>query len=44
MHYGGPEPWPFNLFFRVVLSLFWLGESFMALIIFVRVPEHDARQ
>ena len=26
-------PWPFNLFFPVVLSLFWLGGSFTALII-----------
>ena len=28
-----PESWPFNLFFPVVLSIFWLGWSFVALII-----------
>ena len=28
-----PGPWPINLFFPVVFSLFWLGVSFMALII-----------
>ena len=33
VHCVCPGPWPFNLFFSVVLSLFWLGGSFMALII-----------
>ena len=28
-----PGPWPFNLLFPVILSLFWSGGSFMALII-----------
>ena len=28
-----PGPWPFNLFFPVVLSLFWLDGGFMAPII-----------
>ena len=28
-----PGPWPFNLFFPVILSLFGWGRSFMALII-----------
>ena len=28
-----PGPWPFNLFFPVILSHFWLGGSFMAPII-----------
>ena len=33
VHCVCPEPWPFNFFFSVVLSLFWLSGSFMALII-----------
>ena len=33
VHCVCPGPWPFNLFFPVVLSLFWLGGSFMVLII-----------
>ena len=33
VHCVCPGPWPFNLFFPVVLSLFWLGWSFTALII-----------
>ena len=33
VHCVCPGPWPFNLFFPVVLSHFWLGGSFMALII-----------
>ena len=30
-------PWPYNLLFPVVLSLFWLGGNFMALITFPAV-------
>ena len=33
VHCVCPGPWPFNLFFPVVLSLFWLGRNFMAPII-----------
>ena len=33
VHCVCPGPWPLNLFFPDILSLFWLGGSFMALII-----------